>query len=106
MNIIRTISLTISAAAVALTMTATNVNRGYAVRMWSPDTQATVPALVSFDINAPEAISDECSLDGHYFRAGVCVNRDYYLIDSDDGMVPYRILKVNIDSKQVSTIAS
>lgn len=106
MNIIRTISLTISAAAVALTMTATNVNRGYAVRMWSPDTQATVPALVSFDINAPEAISDECSLEGHYFRAGVCVNRDYYLIDSDDGMVPYRILKVNIDSKQVSTIAS
>ncbi|MGM9861106.1 MAG: hypothetical protein ACI30W_00775 [Muribaculaceae bacterium] len=59
MNIIRTIALTISAAAVALTMTATNVNRGYAVRMWSSDTQASVPAIVSFDLNAPSPQSSE-----------------------------------------------
>ncbi|MGM9845090.1 MAG: choice-of-anchor J domain-containing protein [Muribaculaceae bacterium] len=107
MNTRRLLTLTLTAASACLTIAASDVNRGYAVRMWAPDdARYTVPALVSFDLNAPEAISDECSLEGHYFRAGVCVNRDYYLIDSDDGMVPYRILKVDLDSKQVTTLAS
>lgn len=85
--------------------TAQTVTRAYAIRMWADNASDNRPALVSFDIDNPQEITEEFSLDGHYFRSAVCIGRDYYLIDSDDHMVPYRLLKLNIDTHSLETVA-
>ncbi|MGN1238638.1 MAG: hypothetical protein ACI4UW_06910, partial [Muribaculaceae bacterium] len=78
-------------ALVAMLAGAQTVNRAYAIRMWAENASENQPALVSFDLDNPQEIREEMSLEGHYFRSGVCVGRNYYLIDSDDHMVPYRL---------------
>ena len=83
---------------------AQTVNRAYAIRMWAENASENQPALVSFDLDNPQEIREEMSLEGHYFRSGVCVGRNYYLIDSDDHMVPYRLIKLNIDTHELSTV--
>ena len=95
----------VTAVALFTGASAQTLTRAYAIRMWASNVEGNEPALVSFDLNNPQEIREEFSLAGHYFRSAVCIDRNYYLIDSDDQMVPYRLLKLNIDTHQLETIA-
>ncbi|MGN1245657.1 MAG: choice-of-anchor J domain-containing protein, partial [Muribaculaceae bacterium] len=97
--------LTVMLAVAFITSAAAEtITRAYAIRMWASNVEGNEPALVSFDLNNPSVIREEFSLSGHYFRAAVCIDRNYYLIDCDDQMVPYRLLKLNIDTHKLETI--
>ena len=95
----------VTAVAFITSAAAENVTRAYAIRMWASNVEGNEPALVSSALTPPQEIREEFSLAGHYFRSAVCIDRNYYLIDSDDQMVPYRLLKLNIDTHQLETIA-
>ena len=60
--------------------------------------------LVKFKTSDPTNVSEEFEID-RFIRAAVCIDGTYYMIAADDGLGCYSLLKMDISTKNVSTIA-
>lgn len=59
--------------------------------------------LVKFKTSDPTNVSEEFEID-RFIRAAVCIDGTYYMIAADDGLVCYSLLKMDISTKNISTI--
>ncbi len=79
--------------------------KAYGIRCYDA-TQGSTQQFVSFDVNNPNKIDLEKDLSQYYIRAAAHANGFYYMINSRDGMCPYDLLAMDMETLQVDTIAS
>ncbi len=80
------------------------ITTAYAIRFYSPSTEEQ--ALVKFSVTDPGTITEVMALpNGMYTRGAACYQGKYYIIQSDDGMVPYSLWTLDITTKQTTKIA-
>ncbi|MCC8112730.1 MAG: hypothetical protein LIP03_01805 [Bacteroidales bacterium] len=80
------------------------ITTAYAIRFYSPSTEEQ--ALVKFSVTDPGSITEVMALpNGMYTRGAACYQGKYYIIQSDDGMVPYSLWTLDITTKQATKIA-
>ncbi|MBR1652738.1 MAG: choice-of-anchor J domain-containing protein [Alloprevotella sp.] len=71
-------------------------------RIYKTDT--TCIELVSFPIGDPSTICVEDSLPGLTLRGAVCTGQHYLLIDSEDGLLPTRFMRYDVERRRTDTI--
>lgn len=85
--------------------TTDNIGKAYGVRVYG-DGLTGNQQFVSFDLSNPGEITIEKELENLYIRAAAYADGTYYMINSDDGMVAYDLIALNIATMEILTIAS
>ncbi|MBR1732333.1 MAG: hypothetical protein IJ729_01120, partial [Alloprevotella sp.] len=99
----RTFVLTLLAALMSLAAWGQN-SRAYGIRVYDGENLCT--HLVSFDPATPGNLVLERDLQSFTARAAACDGKDYYIMDSDDGILPARLLRLNMASLRIDTVAT
>lgn len=79
------------------------VSRAYGVRVYHNGLQEANADVVSFNVDNPNKLSVEYVL-GKNVRAAAHADGVYYMIESDDGMVAYRLSSYDIATKKYKII--
>lgn len=79
--------------------------KAYAIRVYE-DTRGGVQEFVSFDINNTADITIEKDLSQYYIRAAAEAEGYYYMINSMDGMCSYDLLRIDLETMNIDTVAS
>lgn len=77
----------------------------YGVRIASSN-ESHRQALVSFPANNPALITDEVDLSGYNVLTAACDGSNYFMVVSADGIVPSAMMKLNLDTKSMATVAA
>ena len=79
------------------------VSKAYGLRVYYDDQTSTGAELVSFNVDDPQMIEVEAEI-GKAVRAAAYANGIYYMIESDDNMVAYRLSSFDVATKKYSVI--
>ncbi len=78
-------------------------SKGYGVCVYSTQ-EALQRKLVSFPVDNPSDVSDVMDLSAYNIVAATCHDNVYYLIHSDDGILPSKFIKLNLDTRQSEVV--
>ncbi len=95
--------LALGMSAVAMAQTP---SRCYGIQIYSPTEPDAEQKLVSFSVDHPGQLKLEKDLSGHTITAATCYDGIYYMLDSDDGVVPSKMLTYDIAHKTLEEVKS
>lgn len=108
---LKSLTILLVAAVSAFASVAQKTAQVYGIRVYSEPTAP--PALVSFPVDATSNLTEEFNLsdligvsvaESGNIRAAACDGSTYYMLVSEDGMMPYRLTALDLASKNTKVV--